>query len=220
MTVNPSVKEGAMAAAKRKAGAIDVRVGRNVKRIREQLGATQDDLAQALRESGWQASGLTVFALERGERVLSFEEALLLGDVFNVPVTELLAGERAEFIQVGTLHPENTKFLRDRLVKTPRRPSTTWDETQRHRKHVQIDTGGYIELVSAREAESYAAERLGVPPEEVVRRSFALWEQSLTEERDARTAKRIAPDASPRSRRTVRGHVSRELLAELEEQEQ
>jgi len=226
MTVNPLVNVGAMAAAKRKASEVDALIGRNVRYIRDTFSATQDDLAQALRESGWpQASGLIVFTIERGERVVSVEEMFILGDVFNVPATELLhdIGD-PEDIRLGTLSPENTKKLRKRLTEKPRkREEEPWGETQRHRKTepgVASGTGAaYNALVAAREAESYAAKRLGIPPEEVVRRSFALWEQSLTEERDARTAKRIDPDASPRSRRTVRGHVSRELLAELEEQD-
>jgi transcriptional regulator with XRE-family HTH domain len=207
-----------MAAAKRKAGEIDALIGRNVRRIREQLGATQEDLAQALRESGWQASSLALLTLESGERVVSVEEALLLGDVLNVPVTELIVGEHAEFVRLGggVIYPENTGFLRSRLTRAPYRKSTTWSKTQSRREHVQIDTGGYIELVAAREAENYAAKKLGTSSDEVVRRSLALWHRTLTEERDARTAERIAPDASASSRRIVRGHVVRELLAELE----
>jgi transcriptional regulator with XRE-family HTH domain len=207
-----------MTAAKRKAGEVDALIGRNVRYIREKFGATQDDLAQALRESGWQqASGLTVFTLERGERAVSVEETFLLGDVFNVPVTEFFVGERDEFVQIGTLYRENTKALRKRLTEAPRkREPEPWGETQRHRKVVQIDTGGYVENVAAREAEGYAAKKLGVSPDEIVRRSLALWHRTLTEERDARTAERIAPDAPASSRRVLRGHVGRELLAELE----
>jgi transcriptional regulator with XRE-family HTH domain len=210
-----------MAAAKRKAGEVDALIGRNVRRFREQLGGTQDDLARELREGGWQASGLTVAALERGDRALLHEEVLLLADVLNVSVEELHAGDRNEFVRVRSLYPENTEFLRGRLTQS-RLPERypTWSETQSHRQHIQIDTGGYIEIVAAREAEGYAAKRLGISPDEVVRHSLALWHRTLTEERDARTAERTPPDASPRSRTIVRGHVSRELLAELQQAEE
>src|SRR5262249_57406287 len=123
---------------------VDAVVGRNGGRMREEVGATQDDLAEALKKSGWQASVLTVLALERGERIVNLEEALLLGDVLNVPVAELLAGEHAQFVQLGgVLYPENTQELQSRLTKANRRKSTTWSDTQRRRQHVQIDTGGY-----------------------------------------------------------------------------
>jgi transcriptional regulator with XRE-family HTH domain len=204
---------------KRKAGEVDALIGHNVRRLREELGATQDDLAQALRESGWQASGLTVTVLERGDRALLHDEVLLLADVLDVAVEDLHVGD--EFVSVRALYPENTKFLRKRLTRAPRGTKPrTWEKVQGQRQHVQIDTGGYIRNVAAREAEGYAAKRLGIPPEEVVRRSLALWDRTLTEERDARTAERIAPDASPRSRTIVRGHVGRELLAELEHEQE
>jgi transcriptional regulator with XRE-family HTH domain len=203
------------AAARRKAGQVDALIGRNVQRLREELGATQDDLVQALRLSGWQASSATVMPLERGERALGFEEVLILADVFNVPVAKLLAGADNETVQVGWLYPGGASQVSNRLTRSPHSTrSKTWQKLQQGRKVIRIDTGGYFELV--READTYAAERLGVSADDVGRRARVLWGRTLTDERDARTEKRVAPDASPRSRAIVRGHVSRELLAELE----
>jgi hypothetical protein len=41
------------------------------------------------------------------------------------------------------------------------------------------------------------------------------WGRSLTEERDRRVAAQASPDATPRTRQAVRGHVTRELMATL-----
>jgi transcriptional regulator with XRE-family HTH domain len=221
------------AAARRKAGDVDALIGQNVRRIREQLGATQDDLAQALRQSGWRASGLTVMALERGERALLHEEVILLADVLNVAVTEFYGDSDHVFVRpAGSLYPENTNLLAKRLTQAPRDESTTWMEVQRRRRTTGFgrDTSA-LELFSrgslgytpddeaTREAERHAAERLEISPDEVVRRSYALWGRTLSDERDTRTAARTTADTPIRSRTIVRGHVTRELLAELEQAE-
>jgi transcriptional regulator with XRE-family HTH domain len=222
------------AAARRKAGDVDALIGQNVRRIREQLGATQDDLAQALRQSGWRASGLTVLALERGERALLHEEVHILGDVLNVGITELYA-TAADYrsVSLGSLYPENADALAQRLTQAPRSEAKTWAEVQRHRRTMGFGTDashaesfargslGYRpDDEATREAERHAAERLGISPDEVVLRSYALWDRTLSDERDARTAARTTADTSVRSRTIVRGHVTRELLKELEQAEQ
>jgi transcriptional regulator with XRE-family HTH domain len=219
------------AAARRKAGDVDALIGRNVRRIREALGGTQDELVQALRASGWQASSPTVMALERGERALLHEEVLLLADVLNVAVTELYAVDGFQSIQLGSLFPDSPRFLANRLTQAPRDKAKTWMEVQRHRRTIgfgmdtftlesfQRDSLGYTpDDEATREAERHAAERLGISPDELVRRSYTRWGRTLSDERDARAAARTKADASPRSRTIVRGHVTRELLAELEQE--
>jgi transcriptional regulator with XRE-family HTH domain len=227
-----------MAAAKRKATELDAAVGRNVRRIREDLGGTQDQLVQALRASGWEVSAATVIALERGERKITIEEGLLLADVLNVAFAELLADDADHpHVRLGSLYPDYGANLRARLTQArlPAKPTaeeTTWMELQQRRRTMGFGTTDTSTLESfargslgytandeaAREAERHAAERLGISPDEVVRRSYAIWGQTLSDERDARTAERVEPDASHRSRTVVRGHVTRELLAELEKQ--
>jgi transcriptional regulator with XRE-family HTH domain len=193
------------AAARRKAGDLDALIGQNVRRIREQLGATQDDLAQALKQSGWRASGLTVMALERGERALLHEEVLLLGDVLNVGITELYAtAADYRFVSLGSLYPENADALAKRLTQAPRSEAKTWAELQRHRRtmgfgtdtaHVESFARGSLgyspDDEATREAERHAAERLGVSPDEIVRRSYALWGRTLSDERNLRAEARV-----------------------------
>lgn len=68
---------------------------------------------------------------------------------------------------------------------------------------------------SSREAEVKAAKALGVLSGLVGPASYILWGRGLTEERDARVAERLGPDDGERTRRTRRGHVTRELVGEL-----
>lgn len=69
----------------------------------------------------------------------------------------------------------------------------------------------------AQEAEHKAARSLGVRADEVLVTSANLWGQPLTAERNDRATKKAGPDASARSMQAIRGHVTRELMKELEE---
>jgi transcriptional regulator with XRE-family HTH domain len=260
-----------MAAAKRKATELDAVVGRNVRRIREELGGAQDDLAQALRASGWELSASTVIALERGERTITIEEGLLLADVLNVALAELLVSDSEHpFVRLGSLYPEDSGHLTERLREAPRDESTTWAEVQQRRRTMGFGTDtvhaesfargslGYRpDDEATREAERHAAERLGTSPDEIVRRSYARWGRTLTEERNARADARVAEtmrrltdevrravarsaegdarveerrelalayaeagaaEGTLRQRAALRAHVTRELLAELEDE--
>ena len=69
----------------------------------------------------------------------------------------------------------------------------------------------------AQEADQKAARSLGVRADEVLVTSMDLWSQPLTAERNDRATKKAGPDASARSMQAIRGHVTRELMKELEE---
>ena len=66
------------------------------------------------------------------------------------------------------------------------------------------------------EAERKAAARLEVDLRSLAVLSVGLWGRSLTQEREARVQERTPPSAGSQSIRTMKGHVTRELLAELE----
>ena len=65
------------------------------------------------------------------------------------------------------------------------------------------------------EVELRAAKHIGVEPSEVSVAAFGCWGRSLTEERDARVLDAVA-GATPRTAQALRGHVTRQLIAELE----
>lgn len=65
-------------------------------------------------------------------------------------------------------------------------------------------------------AEQKAEAKLGVDALYVSVAAFGLWGRSLTDERDRRLIERAKASISPRSRQALRGHITRELLQELE----
>jgi transcriptional regulator with XRE-family HTH domain len=65
------------------------------------------------------------------------------------------------------------------------------------------------------EAEKKAAVVLGLDPRRVAVLSLKLWGRSLTAEREARFAKQEPKTTSATSLRTLRGHITRDLIAEL-----
>jgi transcriptional regulator with XRE-family HTH domain len=72
------------------------------------------------------------------------------------------------------------------------------------------------ERASMNDAEQKAARRLTVPAVAISIAAVRKWGHSLTEERMEREAERLPPDADGNAYRGVRGHVTRELMAELE----
>lgn len=212
-----------MAAAKPSAGRLDRAIGENVMRIREDLGASHDDLAQALRDRGWRASGSTIVGIEHGYRAVRLSEALQLADALHVPVADLLRTEMT--VRIGSMGPIDGEDLLARLTKGPRdgRRRENWAQLTDDRGKPRSTSGSRAHRPveeAMREAERHAADRLGLAPDEVVRRSYARWNHTLTEERDLRAADRLAPDATKRQRAAVRAHVTRQLLRELTQGEE
>ncbi len=209
-----------MAAAKPRPGDLDGVIGRNVRRVRLERGASQDDLAQALRDAGWgAATDQVLMSVEKGNRSLRFHEVLLLADVLNVPVAALLEVPDG-WVRLGSRVPESGRDLVRRLTEKPHKygeRSSAWSDLEQARRDAQFSAGARHSFgdESKREAERHAANRLGLAPDEIVRRSYDLWGRTLSDERDGRYGARAPTDASSRQRATLRGHITRELLDEL-----
>jgi transcriptional regulator with XRE-family HTH domain len=236
-------------AAKPQPNDLDRLVGYNVRRLRTQLGASHDDIAQALRDRGWErASGSVLVNLEAGKRGIRFAEVLVLADALNVAVADFLepdpdAARRFApipganprdypFVSITENVADSPRWLAKRLTSPPRsipqgrgvkRPPRTWTELEGARRDAQLSAGRRGHSVgdeALREAECHAAGRLNVSPAEVVQRSYARWKQTLSEERDERAASRTPADSTPRQRAAIRAHVTRHLLDELREENQ
>lgn len=67
------------------------------------------------------------------------------------------------------------------------------------------------------EPERRAGRDLEIGAVEVSKLAQHLWSRTLKEEREARVQERVEAGASRRTLQAVRGHVTRELLAELRE---
>jgi transcriptional regulator with XRE-family HTH domain len=140
------------------------------------------------------ATGSAVAAVLRGEWARQRP-----GDFFDTPET------RDPRHVVGIVVEGIARHV-ERRMKTYKRlwPGATLEEL--------------IEAESAADslAESKAAAKLGTDAKYVTVAAFGLWRRSLTEERDRRLSDRVADDISARSRQAARGHITRELLSELE----
>jgi hypothetical protein len=67
------------------------------------------------------------------------------------------------------------------------------------------------------DAERHAARKLGVSPERLNVVAMRRWGRTLAEERDHRLSDQTR-DSSPRSRQALRGHITRDLMNELEDE--
>lgn len=199
---------------------LDAVIGRNLRRLREARGWSQDEAAVEARRTGLQWSRSTVGALETGAKTLDFSEAVLLTLVLNEPLKKLLAGND-DPVRVGTVEP-SLRLIR-RVVK--KGPSNASRFTFRHLEEVrsaarlleeQHEGSEAVERAAHDEATMAAARKLNADPFDVSITAFELWGRSLTDERDARVD---APPGTPRrSLQALRGQLTRELVKDLRAQ--
>lgn len=65
-------------------------IGRHLRRLRNDRGLTQPQLAALLQRAGWDISRDTVARIEDQRRWISDFELVFLADVLKVPILELL----------------------------------------------------------------------------------------------------------------------------------
>lgn len=68
---------------------IDRRIGKNIKRLRENAGMTQDLLAAKLQLNGCDVTRSAVAKIEVGQRHLYTDEIILIKQILNVPYEEI-----------------------------------------------------------------------------------------------------------------------------------
>jgi hypothetical protein len=68
------------------------------------------------------------------------------------------------------------------------------------------------------EAERKAARKFGVEADEIVVAAVSLWGHNLSTERDRRALQEVGPGDDARRVQAIRGHITRELLNEIESQ--
>lgn len=195
---------------------VDEVVGRNLRRLREEKGLTQDQVASFLRFWGMRWTRGMVANTERGRRTLDLGEIAAWCSALDCSVFDLLAGN--EEVVVGKdlprvrgprlipSTPRLRNLLQGRPWSTPLDPEDQLKETP--------------ERAARGDTEIWAARRLGIDPLSVSKLAFQLWGHSLTAERDRRERgdddAPVSPTAaSLAARRARRGHISRALIAEL-----
>jgi transcriptional regulator with XRE-family HTH domain len=205
-------------------------------RVRAERGLSGEQAAELLRSYGlvaWRVGTLT--QVEAGVRPLPVEELLLACAAYRVSVAELVgpdpgqvelaAGARLPGAAVRALLTDGGEELRalpaealDVPAARPTPPVPTSDALVA--AAARLGVRGRLEvgraLAAIGEAERNAARRLGVTPERLVLAAVGRWGKPFSAERDARIALRRTTTA-PDRHITLRGLVTREMLAELQD---
>jgi transcriptional regulator with XRE-family HTH domain len=218
-------------------------VGAQVKLIRQQHGATAEEVGSAARAFGLSWRRATVSQIENGERGLSAEELVLLpfllgwlglpntwaelvgdgddlslGPEASVPrwVVLQVLPDRGGELPLGEVDAPHLKQLRagqQRLADRLPELAAWWRAAW---PQGTVAQHRQAKASAAYEAEKRAASKLGVPPLVLAIAAHRTWDRGLTEERDRRVVEQTHDDASPRTVQAVRGHVTRRLIAEVE----
>ena len=208
-------------------------------RVRAERGLGEEEAAALLRSYGlvgWRAGTLT--QVEAGVRPLAVEELVLLCAAYQVSVAELAgadpepveltAGARLPAAALRAVFADGGEVLRALPAEALDVPATRSSQPgmppppaalvdAARRLGVQGPTEVGRALAGIGDAERNAARRLGVTPERLVLAAVGRWGKPFTAERDARIAVRKA-STEPDRHITLRGLVTRELLAELADQ--
>jgi hypothetical protein len=202
-----------------------------LKEARQRQGLRQEDAASRAQRVGltsWIRG--TVAQAEVGARKFAIEEVLLLALAYETTLADLIAGNDADLVELSPEARLPVGTVRALLSgQSPRElPGVSRDggeamETGRFPRPL-AEAGrfgiGERDLLArpvgaTGEADRHAARKLGVSPEIVAETARRLWGRSLSEERDHRLTGH-GSDLTARSKQAQRGHITRELLTELE----
>lgn len=214
-------------------------LGRVVRHRRLSAGRTQDELAETIRSLGLDWSASSVAAFETGRRGVSALELLVLPlalrqiDAEGFEVHELVSDLPDFTVEGGRLLTSDAlaEVARGRAGELPARVLTDlpeWAEEDRRAQRRQSfapylwpeadeETLDQVERDASGAAEQKAARRWGVEADFVSLFAHRLWGRSLTAEREARVEQQAPEGTSKRSLQALRGHVTRDLLGQLEE---
>jgi transcriptional regulator with XRE-family HTH domain len=199
-------------------------IGKNCKRMRERVGATQDELARCAREVGlhWDAGKVRRF--ESGDVAPSFPTVLAVTLALQMVADEhLVAGEPIDWSYRGLsdlLESETDAYVNvtDKLMVRPEILRRVCEGFAWNTVAMSQDTFATLNAavdalagVIAREGltEHRLAKRLGITPERLADLTLALWGGTFSEERDRRLG--------PNVKRQNRSQMTRKMQAELEE---
>lgn len=211
-------------------------VGAAVHNLRVGLGLTQDELARRLKDAGGDWDQAAVARLEAGRREIRLEQVLLLSASLNVPAYDLVGGGDDEWVRLSPRARWRTMAVRAALSgQDPGNlPAGVFDDPGTRGFVATLDGRSELHAIVNRvwpaatrpqahaviaavgDAERKAARRLGVHPVALSAAAYRTWGRSFVAERDAGAAElEDAAGTDRRSLQAVRGHVTRQLLAEL-----
>jgi transcriptional regulator with XRE-family HTH domain len=172
-------------------------LGRQLRRLREERGIRQEDIAGQFHELGLKWDRTTVASFETGRRALRLEEVLLCCAAYDVSLAEVLQSEPETWVQVGSRRI--SAYLVAKIVSS-QSPVT-----------LPLEVAAHAHPAPPTEAERRAAKQLGTGVPALIVASEDLWGRRLDSERDRRTAE----NSSGGDVRALRGHVTRQLIEEL-----
>jgi transcriptional regulator with XRE-family HTH domain len=176
-------------------------IARNVAGLRIDHGWTQGELAREMRAWGFTWATNRVTQLETLRRPMSLLEVIGLAMVFDLPVERLLDGDDKIALPDGREFP--LVFLREALIAG--HPKTRIFTAE----HYLAGEADYQDLRKM-------AAKLGLSaPEDLDALARKVFGQPFHAEQEARLGD--VSGLSKRSAQTKRGHVSRALLAEVDE---
>jgi transcriptional regulator with XRE-family HTH domain len=208
---------------------ISAAIGRRLEEVRRSAGASQEEFAALAHSIGLPWSRNVVNAVEKGTREVAFGEAVLLA----ICITALL-NQRKKFQLVDFLpHDDTTLVLagsEDEALVLWRASAVrkalkghvgaiTSDDLAADTDWPRVPADVIAAATDVRDArpaaEHRAASHLGVTVGALVDAALDLWGAPFVAERDRRVSERLPRTAGLTSRRTLRGHVTRELVEEL-----
>ncbi|MCV7090214.1 helix-turn-helix domain-containing protein [Mycobacterium interjectum] len=201
-----------------------VLVGENCKRMRERVGATQDELARCARDVGLRWDAGKVRRFESGDVVPSFSTVLAVTLALQmVAEGHLVAGEPIDWCYRGLsdlLESETDAYVNvtDKLMVRPetlRRvcEGFAWNTVAMSQDALATMNAAVDKLagVIARQGltEHRLAKRLGISPERLADLTLMLWGGTFSEERDYRLG--------PNVKQQNRSQMTRKMQSEIEE---
>jgi transcriptional regulator with XRE-family HTH domain len=192
-------------------------IGGNLRRLREQRRLTQHGAVHLLRRYDLRWTRSKLDAIEGGRRQeVTVTELLALAMVFNVDLTEFFDGDGAVQLTNAEL---GRNVLRD-VVRGHHVRHDLQDLAPEARMTELLRSADLVAKTEAAihpdptEADEELARKLGLPLTAVTEAAYALWDRTMTEERDAQTAD--LGDMTAGERTAHRGHITRELAQRLE----
>lgn len=185
-------------------------IGENLRRIRDELGLTQAELARHLQACGvfWQRSHIA--ALEAGNRETVGEGVLaMLAGALERAVADFFAGDG--LVRVTPDAVTTRRGLRELFSGLEPNAAVVLSTRATKRRFDEMMPGS--EQVSF-QADAELAQRLGLRPADVYEVAERLWGgRNLHQERDRRVAE--LGEMTSSERRARRGHVTRQLIKEI-----
>ena len=195
---------------------IDQVLGKNLERLRKEKGWSQDDLVSRGWQVGLPWSRTTIAALESGKRAVELGEVVLVALILKSSVDELLAGDDVTLVGEETVMW--LEDVREVLMSDQRAALESFPDIHRRVSKARAPEGYSRIMLSANgEAEQKAARKLGVTPQTIAQAAYGLWGRSLTDERNLQVEQlEWVDETSTRQVQALRGHVTRQLLEDIE----